>query len=75
MKHPQAFVILIVVVMALTGVLLWTGSVWGALGALVGGLTLAFVISMAWLWSPAAEAMRSLRCTAPGTVPSSKAIT
>ncbi len=52
MQHPKAFVILMVVVMAVTGVLVWSGSLWGALGALVGGLTLAFVISMAWLWSP-----------------------
>ncbi len=52
MRHPQAFVLLMIFVMAATGGLLWWGSLWGALGALVIGLVLAFVISMAWLWSP-----------------------
>lgn len=52
MRHPQAFVLLMIFVMAATGGLLWWGYLWGALGALVIGLVLAFVISMAWLWSP-----------------------
>ena len=52
MRHPQTFVVLMVVVMATTGLLIWAGSIWGALGALIAGLTLAFVMSMAWLWSP-----------------------
>lgn len=52
MKHPQTFVVLMVVVMATFGLLTWTGSIWGALGMLICGLTLAFVMSMAWLWSP-----------------------
>ncbi len=52
MRHPQAFVLLMLAVMAATAVFLWNGSLWGALGALIGGLALAFVISMAWLWSP-----------------------
>jgi hypothetical protein len=52
MSHPQTFVVLLVVVMASFGLLSWAGSLWGALGILISGLTLAFVMSMAWLWSP-----------------------
>ena len=52
MRHPQAFVLLMIAVMAVTGVLIWSGSLWGALGALVGGLALAFVVSMATIWAP-----------------------
>jgi hypothetical protein len=52
MKHPQAFVVLMIAVAAGFAVMLWVGSIWGALGALIAGLTLAFVISMAWLWAP-----------------------
>ncbi len=63
MRHPQAFVLLMIAVMAMTGVLLWTGSIWGALGALIGGLALAFVMSMAWLWSPRSGLGRGRRPT------------
>jgi hypothetical protein len=63
MRHPQAFVVLMIVVMAATALLLWTGSLWGALGALVCGLVLAFVISMAWLWSPKSGLGRGRRPT------------
>ena len=52
MKHPQAFVILLIAVSVAFGVLIWVGSLWGALGALIGGFVLAFVMAMAWLWSP-----------------------
>ena len=63
MRHPQAFVLLMIAVMAATGFLLWSGSLWAALGALVGGLVLAFVISMAWLWSPRSGMGRGRRPT------------
>ena len=52
MRHPQTFVLLLVAVVAATALLLSLGSIWGALGALICGLALAFVFSMAWLWSP-----------------------
>ena len=52
MRHPQAFVLLMIAVMVATALLLGTGSLWGALGALICGLVLAFVISIAWLWAP-----------------------
>ncbi len=39
------------------------GSIWGALGALICGLTLAFVISMAWLWAPRSGLGRGRRPT------------
>jgi len=52
MKHSQAFVLLMVAVSVLFALALWAGSLWGALGALVCGLVVAFVVGMAWLWSP-----------------------
>jgi len=63
LRHPQAVVVLFVSIMAATGLLLWGGSLWGALGALIGGLTLAFVISMAWLWAPRSGLGRGRRPT------------
>jgi hypothetical protein len=52
MRHPQAFVLILIAVMETFGLLIWAGSLWGALGVLISGLAFAFVISMAWLWSP-----------------------
>ncbi|HXK17118.1 MAG TPA: hypothetical protein VNG33_04930 [Polyangiaceae bacterium] len=52
MKHPQAFALLILASAAAFGIALWSGSLWAALGVLFGGFVLAFVVSMAWLWSP-----------------------
>ena len=52
MKHPQAFVVLLIAVGVGFAIMLWVGSLWGALGALIAGFTLAFVFAMAWLWSP-----------------------
>ena len=40
MKHPQAFVVLLIAVSVAFGVLIWVGSLWGALGALIGGFVL-----------------------------------
>ena len=52
MRHPQALVVMMIGVAAIFAVMLWSGSLWGALGVLVSGFALAFVISMAWMWSP-----------------------
>ncbi|HEY6079765.1 MAG TPA: hypothetical protein VIW29_13210 [Polyangiaceae bacterium] len=52
MKHPQAFVLIMIAVSMAFALAIWAGSIWGALGALVSGFALAFVVSMAWLWSP-----------------------
>lgn len=52
MRHPQALVIIMIGVAAIFAVMLWSGSLWGALGVLVSGFALAFVVSMAWMWSP-----------------------
>jgi hypothetical protein len=52
MKHPQTFVMIMIGVSVAFALLVWSGSLWGALGALISGFALAFVISMAWLWSP-----------------------
>ena len=63
MRHSHSFVVLMIAVMAVTGVLLWAGSLWGALSALVSGLVLAFVIGMAWLWVPRSGLGRGRRPT------------
>jgi len=52
MKHPQAFVLLLVATAVAFAIALWSGSLWASLGVLIAGFALAFVISMAWLWSP-----------------------
>ncbi len=52
MKHPQAFVIIMIGVSAAFAFAIWAGSLWGALGVLVSGFALAFVVGMSWLWSP-----------------------
>jgi hypothetical protein len=52
MKHPQAFVLLLLATAVAFAFALWSGSLWVALGVLIGGFVLAFVVSMAWLWSP-----------------------
>ncbi len=52
MKHPQTFVIIMIGVAVAFALLIWSGSLWGALGALISGFVLAFVMAMAWLWSP-----------------------
>ena len=63
MRHPQAFVVLLIALSVAFAALIWAGSLWGALGALVSGLALAFVISMAWLWSPRSGIGRDRRPT------------
>lgn len=63
MRHPQAFVLLMIAVAVAFAALIWAGSLWGALGALISGLALAFVISMAWLWSPRSGIGRDRRPT------------
>jgi hypothetical protein len=52
MRHPQAFVLMMIGVAVAFAFTLWAGSLWGALGGLGAGFALAFVVSMAWLWSP-----------------------
>jgi high-affinity Fe2+/Pb2+ permease len=52
MKHPQAFVLLLVATAVAFAFALWSGSLWIALGVLISGFALAFVFSMAWLWAP-----------------------
>jgi len=63
MRHPQAFVILMLCLAVGFAVLIWSGSLWGALGALIAGLVFAFVIAMAWLWSPKSGIGRDRRPT------------
>jgi len=63
MKHPQTFVVMLIVVSVAFALLLWSGSLWGALGALISGFVLAFVIGMAWLWSPRSGVARGRRPT------------
>lgn len=63
MRHPQAFVVLLIGVTVAFAFALWAGSLWGALGVLIAGLALAFVVSMAWLWSPKSGIARGRRPT------------
>jgi hypothetical protein len=63
MRHPQAFVVIMIGVCAVFAFVLWSGSLWGALGVLISGLALAFVVSMAWLWSPKSGIGRGRRPT------------
>lgn len=52
MRHPQAFVVILIGLSAAFALAIWLGSLWGALGVLVGGFVVAFVVGMAWLWAP-----------------------
>jgi hypothetical protein len=63
MRHPQAFVIMMIGVSVAFALLIWSGSLWGALGALISGFALAFVVAMAWLWSPRSGMGRGRRPT------------
>jgi membrane protease YdiL (CAAX protease family) len=63
MQHPQTFVVMMVLVSVAFALLIWSGSLWGALGALVSGFALAFVVGMAWLWSPRSGVARGRRPT------------
>lgn len=63
MRHPQAFVIIMIGLSAVFALLIWAGSLWGALGALISGFAFVFVISMAWLWSPRSGIGRERRPT------------
>jgi hypothetical protein len=63
MRHPQAFVLLMIGLSVAFALLIWAGSIWGALGALISGFALAFVMSMAWLWSPRSGIGRGRRPT------------
>jgi hypothetical protein len=63
MKHPQAFVLLMIAVSMAFALAIWAGSLWGALGVLVSGFALAFVVAMAWLWSPRSGIGRGRRPT------------
>ena len=63
MRHPQALVIIMIGIAAIFAAVLWSGSLWGALGVLVSGFALAFVVSMAWMWSPKSGMGRGRRPT------------
>jgi hypothetical protein len=63
MRHTKAFVLLMIGVIGAFAILGWVGSLWGALAALIGGFALAFVMSMAWLWSPRSGMGRGRRPT------------
>jgi hypothetical protein len=63
MRHPQAFVVIMIGLSVVFAALIWSGSLWGALGALITGFAFAFVISMAWLWSPRSGIGRGRRPT------------
>lgn len=52
MRHPQAFVLIMIGVSAAFALAIWAGSLWGALGVMISGFAFAFVMSMAWLWAP-----------------------
>ena len=52
MRHPQTIVLILIALGVAFALLSWAGSLWGALGALICGFTLLFVMSMAWLWAP-----------------------
>jgi hypothetical protein len=52
MKHPQAFVLIMLGSAVAFAIALSLGSLWAALGVLIAGFVVAFVASMAWLWSP-----------------------
>ena len=52
MRHPQTLAVLIIAIGASFGLLMWFGLLWSALGALVGGLVLAYVIALAWVRAP-----------------------
>ena len=52
MKHTKTFVLMLLASAVAFGLALISGSLWVALGVLLSGVVLAFVVSMAWLWSP-----------------------
>jgi hypothetical protein len=52
MRHPQTLALLVIVIGGSFGLLMWAGLLWSALGALVGGLVLAYVIALAWVRAP-----------------------
>jgi len=52
MRHPQGLVLILIGLGVAFALLVWVGSLWGMLGALISGLALLFVISMSWLWAP-----------------------
>jgi hypothetical protein len=63
MRHPQAFVLLMIGLAVAFALLIWADSIWGALGALISGFAMAFVMAMAWLWSPKSGIGRGRRPT------------
>jgi hypothetical protein len=52
MRHSQAFVVVLIGLSMAFALAIWLGSLWGALGVLVAGFAIAFVVGMAWLWAP-----------------------
>ena len=66
MRHPQAFVVIFIGLSGAFALAIWLGSLWGALGVLVGGFVVAFVVGMAWLWAPRSGIGRGRRPT-PGS--------
>jgi hypothetical protein len=68
MRHSQAFVVIMLGVSLAFALAIWVGSLWGAslwtaLGVLLGGLAMAFVIATAWLWAPRSGVGRGRRPT------------
>ena len=58
MRHSQALTLLVIVTGALFGLLTWAGLLWSALGALIGGLVLVYVVALAWVRAPRSGARR-----------------
>lgn len=51
-KHAPVFIVILVALAAGFCLASWAGSLWGALGVLLAGFAYAFVMSLAWFWSP-----------------------
>lgn len=52
MRHPQTVALLVIALGAAFGFLLWSNMLWSALGVLVGGLVLLYVVVLAWVRAP-----------------------
>lgn len=63
MRHSQAFVVIMIGLTLAFTLAIWGGSLWGALGLWIAGLAMAFVISMAWMWTPRSGIGRGRRPT------------
>lgn len=52
MRHPQALALLVIVVGLAFVLLMQADLLWGALGALICGLVVMYVIALAWVRAP-----------------------